>query len=214
MSSNNQQQQAQVQGTVVETTENQKQEKQGSKYFGFCCDFRNTVVILSISAIVFYTVLTIATEIEIRTDTWEDIDMEHGKNYTSPATEWMHDLDPSDINPATEWIPNLLFFRVSFITSLVLGILQLIGALTYNVCILSTSLFFVLCNLSWAIYMSWFDALRVTQVMVSLVLKIVLEVAFTFYPVAGLIRDIRSGAMTKETETYSCSGKPKVEDMV
>merc|ERR1712224_807 len=102
---------------------------------------------------------------------------------------------------------------VLFAVGILFGVFQLMGALKYNVCILTTCLVFQVLNLVFTCFNAWNSAETAGQGVIAVIIQALITVALWIYPLVGLIKEINAGIMTEETyprEAYSCCCEPQV----
>ena len=102
---------------------------------------------------------------------------------------------------------------IGFALGICFGVFQLMGALKYNVCMLSTCLVFQLFVLAYNLYYYWVNQTSVGQYIGTLIATVIVFGAMWIYPLVGLIKEIKAGTMSEETyprEAYSCCCEPKV----
>lgn len=188
-----------VKGVVVEANE-VTLEKQGKKCCNCCCDFRRAVVVTAWIYIVFNIIylVTAITGIGLVTA-------------AAVASE-----DDGIVDGAATVAVVTTYYAIGYAFGICFGVFQLMAALKYNVCMLSTCIVFHLLFLAYSIYFIFAtnpDA-TTTQLVVTVIIQIICYVALWIYPIIGLVKEIKAGTMSEETyarEAYSCCCAPKVE---
>jgi hypothetical protein len=186
-----------VKGVVVEAA-GVAQEKQGKKCCGCCCDFRRAVVVTAWICIVYSIVYMILAIVGVGLG-------------TAVATQ----NDDEDIAKDAAGAAGLsALYAIGFAFGICFGVFQLMAALKYNVCMLSTCVVFQLLALAYQIYNTWLGATTSVEIIFSVIFTIIVFCAIWIYPLVGLIKEIKEGIMNEETyprEAYSCCCAPNVQ---
>lgn len=197
-----------VKGVVVEATAvaspavDDENEKRGKKCCNCCCDFRRAVVVASVVIIVYSTIMTIFFA-----------------SYTGITANAAVNAEPdSGMGIFAGFAVILGIAAFLFAMGIGFGVFQLMGALRYNVCVLTTCLVFHCLNLVLTTVSSWYlaDANSTGGYGPAIAAAIVTPVVYTtiwIYPLAGLLKEIKGGILTEETyprEAYSCCCAPDV----
>jgi len=172
------------------------QEKIGAKCCGCLCDYRRAVVAISIIYIVRYIIAIIFTTTGatlVGTANAESFNMTEEEQTTMAISMG---------GAAAAWA-----------ILLCCNIFSLVAALRYSVCMLSTVVLLILAGFGWNIYEIIAVSVADTGVIIGSIIVVSIGCALALYPVVGLILEIKSGIMSKETyprEAYSCCCSPKV----
>lgn len=159
------------------------QEKLGAKCCGCFCDYRRAVVVISIIFMIVCLIDVILFAISSTTVT-----------------------DQSAMNALAVYaIIAAIFFFVN--------LFALVAALRYSLCMLSTVVLLILIEFGLQIYEITVTYAGNSNPLICSIIGAVIGYGLYLYPVVGLILEIKSGVMSKETyprEAYSCCCQPKV----
>ena len=79
------------------------------------------------------------------------------------------------------------------------SVFSLVAALRYSVCMLGTVVLFILVQLGWSLYVVIGNPSNGTGAIIGGIIGSIIGYGLWLYPVIGLITEIKSGLMSKET---------------
>ena len=79
------------------------------------------------------------------------------------------------------------------------SVFSLVAALRYSVCMLGTVVLFILVQLGWSLYVVIGNPSNGTGVIIGGIIGSIIGYGLCLYPVIGLITEIKSGVMSRET---------------
>ena len=150
------------------------------------CDYRRAVVAMSIVgivwniiAIIFFALGSGAAAVAANAD-YLDLSEEDQENFRATT-----------IN--TGFVAGIYAILLCF------SIFSLVAALRYSVCMLGTVVFFILVQLGWSFYVVIGNPYNGTGATTGGIIGSIIGYGLWLYPVIGLITEIKSGLMSKET---------------
>jgi hypothetical protein len=154
---------------------------------GCLCDYRRAVVAISIIYIVRYIIWIILAVT--------------GATLFGLTAANQENLNTSDEDQTTLVEGTVGLAAISVVAAVLLccNIFQLVAALRYSVCMLGFAAFTILCGFGWTIYDIFASPSSATGSVIGSIISAIIAYGLALYPVVGLISEIKSGVMSKET---------------